>query len=352
MATLAEHNPELARRLGLKPEAVAQDAGYLGKLCIVTFREPANPVGTRRDPMAFLPPTYDRFGVIDREYREKVKPGETWIVQPYMAGVGAVFLVPLAQVELSSILALDARFVEQLAAELVRSRPDLLGALRELLPAQARPKPDPIEVATLKTKLERAQVALGAAHEALARLSLEVPASISKARSLVEAEIPAAPKLKESKPAPAKEPAKDLPLWLADANLFINAARWKWPQCNRVLDAAGIRFRLAVTRQVFDELHHSYRLPGDLVVIDVPAIGNQLRELADANASALGKRAGTADLSLIQALVDRKDIRGIITEDPDVRNIHPESVVRKLDGRDVECVTSAEFCEAHRKLVA
>ncbi|MEK6975624.1 MAG: hypothetical protein AABY18_04690 [Candidatus Thermoplasmatota archaeon] len=246
------------------------------------------------------------------------------------------------------MLALDGHFVEQLASELVRNRPDLTDALRDLLPGQAKPKADSIEIAALKSKLERAQAALGVAHQAIAQLASQVPAALSAAKASLEAELPPPAKAVVQ---PVRQPEKDQPVWLADANLFINAGRWKWPQCNRVLDAAGIKFQLAVTKQVFDELQHSYRLPADLLVLEVGQIRADLREAANANANALGKKAGTADLSLIQALIDNKAIRGIITEDPDIRNIHPESVVRKLDGRDVECVTAGEFCNAHRKLV-
>lgn len=357
MATLGEHNPGLARRLGLDPATLAVDPGYLGKLCIVTFQEPQNPSGARRDPIGRLPPTFERFGIIDREYKDRVHVGETWIVRPYSNQTGAIFLLPLDKVELASILALDKGFIQSLAAELVRHRPDLLAALRDLLPGQAPPHAPPEELTLLHQALRQSKAALQAASHILAVVH-ELPSRVEGVQAELKAALEAIPAPRAAVPATVdvlvrkEKPAADLPIYLGDTNLFINAERWRWPQCNRVLDAAGTKFRLAVSRQIFNELHHSYRMPQDLLVIDVPAVAAELRELADANVSVLGKKAGDADLSLIQALLDRPDVRGIITEDPDIRNMHPDSIVRKLKGRTVECLTASEFCESHRKLVA
>lgn len=341
MSTLAEHHPELAARLGLNVDAIKRDGEYLGKLCIVTFREPLNPSPTRKDPIAFLPPDYQRFGIVDKAGIGVVHPGETWIVRPFTTGVGAVFLVPIAPIELGALLALDSKFIGELVEELASRRPDLLGALSELLPRPAppsAPSPSPQVVA----EIAKLREALQAADQALA-LAQTLPDLFTKARQA------AAPLLA---PAPVKlEEFREKPIYLADANLFINAKRWNWTECNRVLDSAGLYFQLAVTRAVYNELHHSFRLPADLIILEAAPVEDGLRELALVNASATGKKAGEADLSLVQALLADKRIRGIITEDPDIRNIHPESLVRKLDGRDVECVTAAEFCQRHKKLV-
>lgn len=358
MATLGEHHPELARRLGVEPATREVDSGYLGKLCIVTFQEPQNPSGTRRDPIGRLPPSYDRFGIVDREYKDRVKAGETWIVRPYTNHTGAIFLLPLDKVELASILALDLAFIQQLAAELVRHRPDLAMALRDLLPGQAPAAPT-AELAPLRQALDQSKTALQNASHVLAlvhQLPSRVEGVQAELKAALEA-IPAPPTPTPATSAPVsvlvrkEKPAGDLPIYVADTNLFINAERWRWEQCIRLLDASGMKFRIAIPRQVQRELIHSYRLPQDLLIVDVPNIDPELRALADANASALGKKAGDTDLSLIQVLLDRPDVRGIITEDPDIRNMHPESIVRKLKGRTVECVNAAEFCENHKKLV-
>lgn len=340
MSTLAEHHPELAARLGLNVDAIKRDGEYLGKLCIVTFREPLNPTPTRKDPIAFLPPDYQRFGIVDKAGIGVVQPGETWIVRPFTTGGGAMFLVPVAPVELSTLLSLDSKFITEIMQELADRRPDLLGTLRELLPRPAPPTPAPPP--QLVAEVTQLRDALRKADEALA-LAQNLPDLVAKAR------LAAAPLLA---PAPVKlEEFREKPVYLADANLFINAKRWNWPESNRVLDSAGLYFQLAVTRAVHDELHHSYRLPSDIIILEPEPIADELRSLAAANAGATGKKAGDADLSLVQALLTNKRIRGIITEDPDIRNMHPESLVRKLDGREVDCLTAAEFCQRHKKLV-
>jgi hypothetical protein len=349
MSTLAEHHPDLAARLGLNVETVARDGEFLGKLCIVTFREPMNPSATRRDPIAFLPPDYQRFGIVDRSGLGKVQPGETWIVRPTTTAVGAIFLTPLAQIELGTLLALDSRFVSEIVQELARNRVDLLQGLRDYLPKPQETVTAPTpQMNALQAENGRLKTALMAADQALA-LAEQLPIAITEARQSARELLAPAQVEVEIRPA---EAMATLPLYVADANLFINAGRNNWAQCHRILDSAGIRFRLAVTRQVFDELRHSYRMPNDLEVLEVPTISQELRELAVANAHALGKKAGTADLSLIQALLENPKIRGIITEDPDVHNMHPESIVRKMTGREVECVTSGDFCQRHKKLVA
>lgn len=360
MAFLGEHAPELAQKLGLDLSKLSKDADYSGKLAVVTFREPHYATGGRRDPVADLPPSFSRYGIIDREHRDRVDPGQTWIVQPYSPdGSQAVFLVPVCEVDLASLLALDKTKTKELARELVENRPDLVKALEDLLPTQSEPKADSEEVKQLRSALAEAEAALGKAATALgkARASAlgvleEAADDVAQAASVLSRVPPA----KEPEKAPPKlvrkkKPAGPLPIYIADANLFINAERWKWPECNRIIDAAGGRFRLATTQRVHDELKHSYRLPQELMVIKAGDIEPRLFELAEANASATGKKAGENDLSLIQAVLDNDEVRGIITEDPDILNMHPPSVVKDLAGREIECLAAGEFCERHKKLV-
>lgn len=356
MPTLGEHNPALARSLGLDLETLAQDADYVGKLAIVTWKEPNYQTGGRRDPVADLPPTFDRYGIVDRDHRDRVQVGETWIVRPYTpVGGTAVFLTPVAPVELSAVLALDKDKVQELARELVAHQPNLVEALRDLLPSQAEPRPDPQEVAVLRSALTRAQAALANASRALGQARQETLTLLEHAAD----DVAQAAAGIDSVPQPAanvelvtrRRDNGPLPVWLADANLFINAERWKWQECNQILDAAESRLRLATTQQVHKELVHHYRVPSDLLILEVEAIDAELEELAEANASAIGKKAGANDLSLVQALLDHEEVRGIITEDPDILNIHPPSLVTKLRGRTVECLSAREFVERHKKLV-
>lgn len=358
MALLGEHIPELAQKLGLDVSKLKRDANLDGTLAVVTFQEPNYETGGRRDPIARLPPSYSRYGIVDRDHRDRVESGQTWFVQSYTPqGSQAVFLIPVLEVDLASLLALDNDVQKALAQDLVAHRPDLVKALGDLLPSE--PKADPEEVARLRGALAEAEAALSNAATALgkARASTlqvleEAADDVARAASALSRVPP--PKAAESVPVKLVRKKKDTgptPIFLADANLFINAERWKWEDCNRILDAAGGRFRLATTRRVHDELHHSYRLPKQLMVIEAGDIDPKLVELADANASALGKKAGENDLSLIQAVLENEDIRGIITEDPDILNMHPPSLVKKLVERDIECVSASEFVERHKKLV-
>lgn len=359
MSFLGEHAPEIVQKLGLDVSELGKDAEYAGKLAVVTFREPHDESGGRRDPVADLPPSYSRYGILDRDHRDRVEPGQTWIAQPYSpTGSSAVFLVPIQEVDLASLLALDKDKVQELARELVENRPDLVDALRDLLPTQAEPRADPEEVARLRQALSEAGEALGKAAVALGKARSSALGVLEEAAD----DVAQAAGVLSRVPRPAAEPQEPklvrkkrrsgpLPMYVADANLFINAERWKWEDCQRVIEAAGQRLRLATTRQVYEELKHSYRLPEELTILEVNDIDERLFDLAEANESATGKKASENDLSLIQALLDNEEIRGIITEDPDVLNIHPSSLVMKLDGRDVECLQAAEFCARHKKLV-
>lgn len=355
MTFLGEHVPELAQKVGLDVSKLSKDAEYAGKLAIVTFRNPHSDAGGRRDPIADLPPSYSRFGIVDRDHKDHVQVGETWIVQPYSPEASAaVFLVPVCEVDLASVLALDLEKTKELAGELVENRPDLVRALGDLLPTQSEPRADPEELRQLRSALRAADDALGAARRALEQARGAVTTGIDEALAGVldaQAGVSGVPPAQGEVKLVRKAKEVVRPLFLADANLFINAERWKRPECNRILDAAGSRFRLGTTRAVYEELKHSYRLPQELEVIEIGEIDARLRELAEVNASATGKKAGANDLSLVQALLENEGIRGIITEDPDIGNMHPASVVKEWVGREVECLTATEFGERHRKLV-
>lgn len=132
--------------------------------------------------------------------------------------------------------------------------------------------------------------------------------------------------------------------YLLDANVFICARRWKHRASIEILEAAGQRFSLATTKQILNELHHSYQLPRSMEVATPLQIDDRVRQACEANATALGKKASEADMSLIQACVD-SDFDGIISHDPDLLNVHVTSLVESICGRAPECVHPNQFAK-------
>jgi hypothetical protein len=53
---------------------------------------------------------------------------------------------------------------------------------------------------------------------------------------------------------------------------------------------------------------------------------------------------------LVQALLDHPELDGILTEDDDLRRLHPPSIVRELAGRDTVLMTCEQFCRSKRAL--
>jgi hypothetical protein len=156
------------------------------------------------------------------------------------------------------------------------------------------------------------------------------------------------PELEEQAEDEAADPdEEDLPVYLADASVFINAERWQWEQCQLVLRHAGSGYRLATTTLVRDELHHSYELPAefDVVAVDPEDLHPDLVAAAEANRDRVdGHEASEADLSLVQAAIDDDRFEGILSEDLDHEGLHPPSLVREIAGHEVEVLTCDTFC--------
>lgn len=139
--------------------------------------------------------------------------------------------------------------------------------------------------------------------------------------------------------------------YLVDASVFINARRWDWAECKKILARTGGRYGLGTTDLVWAELDFAFEIPGrlDVVEVDPDAIDPEIREIAEQNRGEVDPedKASVADLSLVQALVDDPRFRGIVTEDDDLVRMHVPSIVEELAGREVRCMTSADFVERH-----
>lgn len=158
----------------------------------------------------------------------------------------------------------------------------------------------------------------------------------------------------EAKPQPVRAGSSQ-PLYLADASVFINAERWQWAQCQLVIEKAGSAYALATTDLVRDELHHAYRLPAELEIVEVDPddLHPQLVAAAEANRDpATGKRASQADLSLIQAAIDDERFAGILSEDRDHAGLHPPSLVEQIAGHTIEALDCDAFCRRRPNLFA
>lgn len=155
---------------------------------------------------------------------------------------------------------------------------------------------------------------------------------------------------------PTKAPQRTEPLQtlLCDASVFINAQRWQWKQCQLVLERAGTHYELATTAPVREELHYAYKLPRLLRIIpvDTTQIHPRILELAKANRAYEDPtdEASLRDLSLVQALLEHKELAGILTEDDDLRRLHTPSVVRELAGRETVLMNCEQFVRSKKGL--
>lgn len=292
------------------------------QVAVVTFTLPPDRYDGKADPIGYLPDGRT-YGIVDRAYRLVAAPGETWVVGLRWVG-RALFLVPLQRIGLDELVELDPALLSGLAAHLAGHRPDLVLELAGHLAKSSPPKPSP------SVPPPAWRQAVGEARNRI----LDAQSSLARARDDLE--------------ALGRRPDRaELPLWLADANLFINAARWGWPADNELLDVAGLRFRLATTKAIQEELLHSYRLPLELEVFDVGPPDEDLLQAARANASAAGKMASRRDLSLVMLARRNPAVRGIISEDEDLHRLHVTSLV----GRPIECLRAREFLAKHAALV-
>jgi len=111
--------------------------------------------------------------------------------------------------------------------------------------------------------------------------------------------------------------------YLVDANIVlyaINKDERYGKYCEKVLD----HLKIATTKRVFAELKN-YR--GDHIhIYDVKEISPEIAELHTNRM----KQPTEADLSLIQAAVNRPEIKGIISYDSDIKAVAASGIVDKL----------------------
>lgn len=304
MSTIADQAPELVHFLSEHNEG---PAGFF----IARFQKGGN----GSDLVAYIPPSYDQYAILDREHRGTVQEDDLWIASKHRHGK-AVFAVPVAKLDAERLLSLSSELRYDLARLIADARPDLATSFENPDPPEPVivPGPDPEEV--------RHDERLAMARK-LRELATELDGAVT--RSI--------------------EAAK--PRYLADANLFINAHKG-WGSAKDIIAGCGVHFELVTTKRVYDELKHRYDLPDELHILTVPSIDADLKQAAQANADALtGKKAGRCDLSLLQAARDHPELAGVITEDMDLHNLHPASLVGDRTHGIFRCLRSRDFVAAH-----
>lgn len=139
MAGSINVDPDLARRLGLDIRdlvSVTNAANQMEhKVIPVTFVEPSadrKSMG-RNDPMAWLPPTYRAYGVIDRDHKNRVRAGEAWFVEKYEQGA-ATFLIPVVKITPTAIMDLLPGQISALAKEVAHHNPSLAADFLKVAP--------------------------------------------------------------------------------------------------------------------------------------------------------------------------------------------------------------------------
>jgi hypothetical protein len=142
--TIGDLNPEVAKKYGLD----VYQAGMLteevsrwdGRVTMVTFVAPPPREDGKSDPIAYLPPTYRKHGIVDRDHRNRVNVGETWLVEVVEKGTGAFFLIPLFRLDLKSLLDLQPERMKQLAEQLASKNLELGKALADKIPKAPSPE--------------------------------------------------------------------------------------------------------------------------------------------------------------------------------------------------------------------
>src|SRR2546422_2248476 len=118
--TVGDLNPELAKKFGLDTYQSAtlteEMRRWEGRVFPVTFVEAPPRSDGKRDPIAYLPPSYRTYGVVDRDHRSRVNIGEAWVVEVNERSIGALFLVPLFRLDLKNLLDLQPARLQTLAA--------------------------------------------------------------------------------------------------------------------------------------------------------------------------------------------------------------------------------------------
>jgi rRNA-processing protein FCF1 len=111
-------------------------------------------------------------------------------------------------------------------------------------------------------------------------------------------------------------------VFLVDANVFIyaiNNDRFRGKHCIKVLNSSH---SLATTKSVIKEVKqwNKYRVK----IYHVKEISKEVDELHYNSLKQLSK----ADKTLIQCAIDNPEISGIITNDPDIKNVVPSRLIR------------------------
>jgi len=149
--------------------------------------------------------------------------------------------------------------------------------------------------------------------------------------------------------APPSRPAKVKPVWLCDANVFINAYRWNWPECRAFVSRIGDHYDVAITEQIHGELlGFGIELPFPVRIIACGAFDPKIIEAGSRLPN--GKHVSDADLSLVQALLEHPEFAGIISADRDVHALHPPSIVRQITGREVATYSPSRFVTGRPQL--
>lgn len=127
---LGDANPDLAHRFGLdtyqRRELEAQLASADHRVLLVTFQDAPERGDGKRDPIAYLPPRFDVYGILDRDHRHRARPGESWFVEVVERG-DAKFLVPLVPFDVGQLGHYLPSVLENIADRIAEHHPGALG---------------------------------------------------------------------------------------------------------------------------------------------------------------------------------------------------------------------------------
>lgn len=173
---LGDADPDLAKRYGLdqfQREMIEEELERMDqRIKLVTFEEqPPRPDG-KDDPIAYLPPEYRTYGILDRDHRHRADAGEAWFVEVIARGE-AYFLIPLVEFDVGQVGDFLPSVLEQLAAFVAKNHPDALaGALESGGQEKLQELKD--ANADLRTRLDRAKEALEVERAEVERLEAEL----------------------------------------------------------------------------------------------------------------------------------------------------------------------------------
>ncbi len=189
--TIGDLNPEIAKKFGLDAAQMemlsAEVKRWEGRIYLATFVTPPTRPDGKNDPIAYLPPGYTRYGIIDRDHRSRVSVGETWLVEAIEKIPGTPFLIPLVRLELKNLLDLQPGRLQELATAIATKNPTVAKELAAKLPTPPKPKVE-AELESLKKETQRLQAMLESATKDKA--SLETELGLLKAQKLAASAAP------------------------------------------------------------------------------------------------------------------------------------------------------------------